>query len=90
MSNMLRKALLGGAALAVMTTGAAADELATLKAQLAALQSQVDSTPVCSLLRHLPAHLSCAMSVVSVATPGVLTLLKTAPMSMTAVALPLL
>lgn len=43
MSKMLRKALLGGAALAVMTTGAAADELATLKAQLAALQSQVDS-----------------------------------------------
>ena len=40
---MLRKALLGGAALAVMTTGAAADELATLKAQLAALQSQVDT-----------------------------------------------
>jgi hypothetical protein len=39
---MLRKALLGGAALAVMTTGAAADELSTLKAQLAALQSQVD------------------------------------------------
>ncbi len=43
MSKMLRKALLGGAALAVMTTGAAADELATLKAQLAALQSQVDA-----------------------------------------------
>ena len=43
MSNMFRKALLGGAALAVMTTGAAADELSTLKAQLAALQSQVDS-----------------------------------------------
>ncbi|MGI9514791.1 MAG: hypothetical protein ACR2OL_17985, partial [Anderseniella sp.] len=43
MANMLRKALLGGAALAVMTTGAAADELATLKAQLAALQSQVDT-----------------------------------------------
>ena len=43
MSNMFRKALLGGAALAVMTTGAAADELSTLKAQLAALQSQVNS-----------------------------------------------
>ncbi len=43
MSNILRKALLGGAALAVMTTGAAADELATLKAQLAALQTQVDA-----------------------------------------------
>jgi len=42
MNKMLRKALLGGAALAVMTTGAAADELATLKAQLAALQTQVD------------------------------------------------
>ena len=43
MSKMLRKALLGGAALAVMTTGAAADELAALKAELAQLQAQVDS-----------------------------------------------
>ncbi|MEM7632949.1 MAG: hypothetical protein AAF299_00210 [Pseudomonadota bacterium] len=43
MTKILRKALLGGAALAVMTTGAAADELATLKAQLAELQGQVDS-----------------------------------------------
>ncbi|MGB7206024.1 MAG: DcaP family trimeric outer membrane transporter [Anderseniella sp.] len=40
--TMLRKALLGGAALAVMTTGAAADELSTLKAQLADLQNQVN------------------------------------------------
>lgn len=40
--TMLRKALLGGAALAVMTTGAAADELSTLKAQLADLQAQVN------------------------------------------------
>ncbi len=43
MTNMLRKALLGGAALAVMTTGAAADELSTLKAQLEALQGRVNS-----------------------------------------------
>jgi len=48
MSNMLRNALLGGAALAVMTTGAAADELSTLKAQLAALQSQVDTIQTAS------------------------------------------
>ncbi len=42
-SDMLRKALLGGVALAVLTTGAAADELAILKAQLAALENQVDT-----------------------------------------------
>lgn len=48
MSNMLRNALLGGAALAVMTTGAAADELSTLKAQLAALQTQVDTMQTAS------------------------------------------
>ena len=48
MSNMLRNALLSGAALAVMTTGAAADELNTLKAQLAALQSQVDTIQTAS------------------------------------------
>jgi len=39
----LRKALLGGAALAVMATGAQADELSTLKAQLEALQARVDT-----------------------------------------------
>ena len=48
MSNMLRNALLDGAALDVMTTGAAADELSTLKAQLAALQSQVDTMQTAS------------------------------------------
>jgi hypothetical protein len=41
--TILRKALLGGAALAVMVTGAQADELSTLKAQLEALQSRVDT-----------------------------------------------
>ena len=41
--TFLRKALLGGAALAVMATGAQADELSTLKAQLEALQSRVDT-----------------------------------------------
>ena len=39
----LRKALLGGAALAVMATGAQADELSTLKAQLESLQARVDT-----------------------------------------------
>ncbi len=39
----LRKALLGGAALAVMATGAQADELSALKAQLEALQTKVDT-----------------------------------------------
>lgn len=39
----LRKALLGGAALAVMATGAQADELSTLKAQIEALQARVDT-----------------------------------------------
>ena len=38
----LRQALLGGAALSVVATGAQADELATVKAQLEALQSRVN------------------------------------------------
>jgi hypothetical protein len=38
----LRQALLGGAALSVVATGAQADELAVLKAQLEALQSRVN------------------------------------------------
>ena len=41
-SNWLRRALLGGVALSVMTTGAQADELSALKAQLEALQSRVN------------------------------------------------
>ena len=41
--TILRKALLGSAALAVMATGAQADELSTLKAQLEALQNRVDT-----------------------------------------------
>jgi hypothetical protein len=36
----LRQALLGGAALSVVATGAQADELAMLKTQLEALQSR--------------------------------------------------
>src|SRR5687767_5610333 len=40
-TKWLRRALLGGAALSVMATGAQADELAALKAQLEALQSRV-------------------------------------------------
>ena len=44
MSNTkwLRRALLGGVALSVMATGAQADELSALKAQLEALQSRVN------------------------------------------------
>ena len=38
----LRQALLGGAALSVVATGAQADELANLKAQLETLQSRVN------------------------------------------------
>ena len=48
----LRQALLGGAALSVVATGAQADELATLKAQLEALQSrvnQLETTPAPAL-----------------------------------------
>jgi hypothetical protein len=40
--NWFRQALLGGAALSVFATGAQADELTTLKAQLEALQSRVN------------------------------------------------
>ena len=41
-SKWLRQALLGGAALGVVATGAQADELSALKAQLETLQSQVN------------------------------------------------
>lgn len=41
-STWLRRALLGGVALGVMATGAQADELTALKAQLDALQSRVN------------------------------------------------
>ncbi|MEM7428438.1 MAG: porin, partial [Pseudomonadota bacterium] len=47
-SKWLRRALLGGVALGVATTGAQADDLTALKAQLEALQSrvnQLESTP---------------------------------------------
>ena len=46
--NGLRGVLLGGAALAAMTSAVQADELAALKAQLEALQSKVD------VLEHAP------------------------------------
>jgi hypothetical protein len=54
MSNTkwLRRALLGGVALSVMATGAQADELSALKAQLEALQSRVntlESAPAAAL-----------------------------------------
>ena len=42
-TKWLRRALLGGAALGVMATGAQADELSALKAQLETLQSRVQS-----------------------------------------------
>ncbi|HUF44500.1 MAG TPA: porin [Aestuariivirgaceae bacterium] len=41
-TKWLRRALLGGVALSVMASGAQADELSDLKAQLEALQSRVD------------------------------------------------
>ncbi len=52
-SKWLRRALLGGAALGVMASGAQADELSALKAQLEALQSRVntlESTPAAAQL----------------------------------------
>lgn len=42
-TKWLRRALLGGVALSVMATGAQADELSALKAQLEALQSRVNT-----------------------------------------------
>jgi hypothetical protein len=56
--TILRKALLGGAALAVMTTGAQADELTALKAQLEALQNRVDTMEAAPAIpgRQEPAH----------------------------------
>lgn len=52
-TKWLRRALLGGAALGVMASGAQADELTALKAQLEALQSRVntlESTPAAAQL----------------------------------------
>ncbi len=54
----LRKALLGGAALAVMATGAQADELTALKAQLEALQTKVDSMESSASSYNLPEGVS--------------------------------
>ena len=42
-SKWIRRALLSGVALSVMATGAQADELSALKAQLEALQSRVNT-----------------------------------------------
>jgi hypothetical protein len=56
--NNLRKALLGGAALAVMATGAQADELTALKAQLEALQTKVDSMESSASSYNLPEGVS--------------------------------
>jgi len=56
MSNTkwLRRALLGGVALSVMATGAQADELTALKAQLEALQSRVNSLESAPAAAALP------------------------------------
>ena len=56
MSNTkwLRRALLGGVALSVMATGAQADELTALKAQLEALQTRVNSLETAPAPAALP------------------------------------
>ena len=56
MSNTkwLRRALLGGVALSVMATGAQADELSALKAQLEALQSRVNTLEAAPAPAALP------------------------------------
>jgi hypothetical protein len=56
MTNLkwLRQALLGGAALSVLATGAQADELTALKAQLEALQSRVNQLETASSMPALP------------------------------------
>ena len=51
-TKWLRSVLLGGVAISVMATGAQADELSDLKAQLEALQSRVntiETTPKAAL-----------------------------------------
>ena len=53
-SKWLRRALLGGVALSVMATGAQADELTALKAQLEALQSRVNSLETAPAPAALP------------------------------------
>lgn len=56
-SKWLRRALLGGAALGVVATGAQADELSALKSQLEGLQSrvnQLESTPSASTPSAFP------------------------------------
>ena len=57
MTNLkwLRQALLGGAALSVLATGAQADELTALKAQLEALQSRVNQLETTAAAPALPA-----------------------------------
>jgi hypothetical protein len=53
-TKWLRRALLGGVALGVMATGAHADELAELKAQLEALQSRVQPARAAAHMAALP------------------------------------
>ena len=56
-SKWLRRALLGGAALSVVATGAQADELSALKAQLEGLQNrvnQLETTPATNTPSGLP------------------------------------
>ena len=56
-SKWLRRALLGGAALSVVATGAQADELSALKAQLEGLQNrvnQLEATPATNTPSGLP------------------------------------
>jgi hypothetical protein len=59
-TKWLRRALLGGAALGVLATGAHADELSALKDQLAALQSRV------SQLESTPADLPAGAKIITV------------------------
>jgi len=56
-TKWLRSALLGGVAVSVMATGAQADELSDLKAQLEALQSQVNKIETAPAV-NLPAGVS--------------------------------
>lgn len=64
MTNLkwLRQALLGGAALSVLATGAQADELTALKAQLEALQSRVNQLETTAAAPALPAGVNCLRS----------------------------
>jgi hypothetical protein len=86
--TILRKALLGGAALAVMTTGAQADELTALKAQLEALQNRVDTMEAAPA--SWKARACSRLSAARVATPGTLFRRRTQQASTRTAASPLL